>query len=1099
MFLWVISAQANGQKEGTFSLRLTNVAIENVFREIEKTSNYRFIYQVDDVKGLNQVSLDVTDADINTILTDCFKDSQLEYVLENDYIVIRKSKEVKIVQTVDVSLIEIKGKVTDKNGYPLPGATVLENGTLNGVTTDVNGNFSIKVKDALSELKISFIGFTSQLVELTDKTEITIVLTESVNELATVNIISTGYQKVEKVKFLGAAENVANSYFENSHKANLQEGLQGSIAGVQILSNNSHPQAVPEVIIRGVGSAFQEGVGVVGFGAPTTVLGDPAILTPGSPLYVIDGVPTIDGSDLSSINGNDIKSISVLKDAAAASIYGARGANGVIVVETKSGTTGTTKVTYSTQVGFSDFTNLGKSLNTVELQELFVEGLINNTSNGITTEVDALAFLSNPGGSLNSFNANQNTNWGDELTRQSQMRQHNLSVSGGKAANRFYMSLGYLKNETAIKDVDFERVTFRLKYDTEISKKFNVSTNMSYGKTLSDNYETGTSYYSPFKSIYTLRPDFKVFNDDGSYDLSYNYGVNPLGILTDETRKLETNDFRGGVDLNYELIPGLTLESNLSGNYRFTENYNNFPDYIGKGLNNGSSFGIQQNTNILIWNTRTLLRYDLKLDENNSIRSFVGVEQNEVDTKITNVSVNNLRDGAETLDNGTTVDTYTKRSKTAISSMFLNTEYSYKDKYLVKVSLRRDGSSKFGPNKRFGNFYAVGLGWNIYKESFLENIEAFNFLKLRASYGMNGNDQIGSFNYIGTFSGTSFYNGQNAVTIASAGNASLGWEENTTFDVGIDFSLFKNRVSGFIEYYNRNTDKLLYNLGASAYNADTYIFKNFGGMKNSGFEISVNTKNIISRDNGFVWSTGITFTTNKNEITELDKDENISGNYLRKIGEDFNTLYLYGYAGVDPETGVELYYTDETETTTTTSSSGAVKYNHGKTTPDFYWSLTNTFSYKNFSLTAQLYSSWGGQIFETAGLTQNDNGYNGLRDYSNTSRAVYERRWQNPGDITDVPKYVYLNSRSLNTSSRWLHDASFIRLKKVELSYNFPRKILEKTFIKSLRLYVSADNIWTYVKDDTLDNDPEIGGITGGASFNAPLAKTVYFGLNASF
>ena len=270
-------------------------------------------------------------------------------------------------------------------------------------------------------------------------------------------------------------------------------------------------------------------------------------------------------------------------------------------------------------------------------------------------------------------------------------------------------------------------------------------------------------------------------------------------------------------------------------------------------------------------------------------------------------------------------------------------------------------------------------------------------------------------------------------------------------------------------------------------------------MKNSGIEVSLNTKNIISETNSFTWDSGITFTVNKNEITDLKIDDGVSGNYLRKVGEDFNTLNLYGYAGVDPETGNELFYTDETETATTAILTEAVKYNHGKTTPDFYGSLTNTFSYKNFSLLTQIYTSWGGQIFETTGNFQNDNGNNGLLDYSNTSKYVYDNRWQNPGDITDVPKYVYLNSASSAATSRWLHDASYVRLKKVEVSYNFSNKVLEKTFISNLRLYVSADNLWTYTKDDTLQNDPEIGGITGSASFDTPLAKTVYFGLNVSF
>jgi len=736
---------------------------------------------------------------------------------------------------------------------------------------------------------------------------------------------------------------------------------------------------------------------------------------------------------------------------------------------------------------------------------MFIEGLINNTSNSIDTSADALDWLinSNP---YSTFNPNQDTNWGKELTRVGQITQHNLSASGGSNNGNYYLSLGYLKNESAIKEINFERLTMKLKYDTQISKKLKASTIMGYGKTKSNNHETGTSYYNPFTSIYRLRPDFNIYNEDGSYDTSYNFKVNPLGVLTDETRQLETHDFRGALNLNYELIAGLTLETSLSANYRLTENYNNFPSYLGKGANYRigwstvpSSYGNQRNTSIFTWNARSLVRYTKKLGEDHTFVAFAGIEQNAMDVKGNNLSVLNLREGSETFDNGTSETSDSFRNESSISSTFLNLEYDFQKKYLVNTTFRRDGSSRFGANNKYGNFYAIGLGWNIHKEDFMQNNDFVNILKLRASYGVNGNDQISPFGYSGTFDTTGSYNGQNASTISSAGNALIGWEENATFDIGVDFSVFNNRVSGFLDYYSRDTSDLLYNLPVSGLNGDTFVFQNFGGMKNSGVEISLNTKNITTTTDGFTWFTGINLTTNKNEITALETDEIISGNYLRKVGEDFNTLNLYGYAGVDQETGGEMYYIDETETETTMVLGEAEKYNHGKATPDFYGSLINTVTYKNFSLMAQLYSSWGGQIFESNGNVQNDNGYRRTRDYSNTSKHVYDNRWQQPGDITNVPKYVYANSLSSNQTSRWLHDGSYVRLKRVELAYTFSNKILENSFIDRIRVHVSGDNIWTSIKDDALMNDPEMAGITGTASFNNPITKTISFGFNVTF
>jgi TonB-linked SusC/RagA family outer membrane protein len=1071
------------------------ISVDEVFEIIKNQTDYTFIYQSDLFKDTPKVFVKKGKIKIRELLTKSLADENISCeVSENGVILLKKRPRNNLVQGHRVT-----GIVADENGEVLPGVNIIEKGSKNGVASSFLGKYEITVSDKNTILVFSFIGYQTKEVEINGRTEINVTLSESISKLKEVELISTGYQKISKHKVTGAAQNIKQTYYENSYTPTLQEGLQGSIAGLQVISNNTHPQAVPQVIIRGVGSAFQEGVGYVGIGGSNSVLEDPLVLTPGSPLYVIDGVPTVDGKDLSSINGNDIKSITVLKDASAASIYGARGANGVIVVETKSGASGKSRIDFSSQVGFSNFTEINRRLNTNELEELYKEGLINNPTNGIDTEQEAMDYLLNPGGGTTPFNSNQNTDWVDELTRTSLMHQNNLSFSGGKNQNRYYISAGYLKNETPVKDIDFDRLTVRLKYDTKISKRFNMSTNLSYGNLNSENYETGTSFFNPFRNMYLLRPDLKIYKDDGTYDYGYNYRVNPLAVLTEETRRLQTNDFRGFVNLNYEVIDGLSIEPSLSANYKLVDNYNNFPADIGKGYFNGAAYAIQKNTNTFIWDARVLLRYTTKFGEDHSINTFAGIENSATDRKITNVNVENLRPGSQTLDNGDPVDAYTKRLETALASFFINADYSYKNKYFLNASFRRDGSSKFGPEKRYGNFYAVGFSWNLNRESFLENIEAINFLKLRASYGVNGNDQIGSYNYAGTFNGTGFYNGYNAATIASAGDPTLGWEENATFDVGVDFAMFNNRVSGFIDYYNRKTDKLLYNLGISAFNGDNFVFQNFGGMKNSGIEISINTKNIVSKDNSFTWTSGINFTSNKNEITELDKDEIISGTYIRKEGEDYNTLYLYGYAGVDPETGVELYYTDKTETTTTTNKYQAVKYNHGKTSPDFYGSFINTFTYKNFSLTAQLYSSWGGQIFETTGYIQNDNGYQRLRDYSNTSYYVYQKRWQNSGDITDVPKYMYGNSRSETRSSRWLHDGSYIRLKKLELAYDFSKELIQQTFINRLRFYISADNFWTYIKDDTLSNDPEIGGITGAASFDAPLTRTIYFGLNVSF
>ncbi len=1087
------SSQVFSQNEKITINQDKTVTVDEVFDLIMSQTDYTFIYQVDMFKNMPKTTLEKGIFSVSELLNKSLSSGNFIFNIVDNKIVIQEG-------TTNQRFL-VKGKVTDSDGLPIPGANVIEKGKNNGSSSNIKGEYEILASNNSTVLSFSFVGYSTQEVMVNNQTEINIILKESVLELSSVSIISTGYQEISREKITGAAEVIDRSFYENAYRPTLQEGLQGSVAGLQILNNNSHPQALPQVIIRGVGSAFGEGVGVTGFsGQPSVVLGNPPVLTPGSPLYIVDGLPTFDGRDLSAINGNDIKSITVLKDAAATSIYGARAANGVIVIETKSGRSGKARFTYSTQIGISNFTELNRPLNSSQLQELYIEGLINNANNGINDEAGALNFLSNPTGALKPFNVNQNTDWRDALTRTGVMKQHNLSASGGNEASNYYLSIGYLENESPLREINFNRLNVRLKYNTKLSERINVMTNIGFGNTKSNNHETGGSFYNPYRSIYQVRPDFRIFNEDGTYDTNYNFAVNPLGILTDERRQLQTNDFRGVFDINYKIIEGLTFETNLAANYSLNENYNRFPSYLGIGFNRGrDNYGNQLNTNNFIWNARALLRYDLQFGDGSNINVFVGTESNANSTNIINSSVRGLRPGAVTLDNGISENTFTSRVETALTSVFSNAVYDYQGKYLASASFRRDGSSRFGASNKYGNFYAFGLGWNIHEESFMRNTEAFNMLKLRTSYGVNGNDQIGLFGYSGTFNTTGFYNDFNATTIASAGNASIGWEENASFDVGIDYAVFNNRISGSIDYYNRQTTGLLYNLPVSALNADNFVFQNFGGMENKGIEVSLNTQNIVSSSNGFKWNTIITYAANRNKITDQKIDEVISGNSIREVGKDFNTLFLYGYAGADPETGVETFYTDETRTAVTTRIAEATRFDHGRATPDFYGSLINTISFKNFTVTAQLYTSWGGQVFETLGRAQNDNGSMGLRDDSNTSQYVYDNRWRKPGDITDVPKYVYLNSASNNQSSRWLYDASFVRLRRVEVAYDLPNELFRNSFIRSLRVNVSGDNLWTFVKDTRITNDPEMGGITGSASFDTPLIKTVYFGLNASF
>ena len=1070
------------------TLNFENAKLKSVLDDIETKSEFSFFYNNNLIDNSQNVSINVKEKSLAEVLILLFKETNIDFkFLKNQIVLFPKGNTPVPEQLPDLvyasSEIEennespgstseqweqnqVNGTVLDEDGLPIPGANVLLQGSEVGVVTDMDGNFTLKANEG-DILEVSYIGF--ETVEVTATAEpMTITLKISLDQLE--EVIVTGYGSQRKSRVTGSALNMNIEAINGVPRAAVQESLQGNIAGVLVTASSGQPGNTPSVRIRGVGSFDSS-----------------------SPLYVIDGFQTTDEEVMVSLNPSDIQQITVLKDAAATSIYGTRGANGVIVIQTKSGVSGKTEVSYSTQSGLSSATvaERFKPLNTYELQELLVEGVLN--ANIRDNNADALEYLEN-----NGFNPNVNTNWYDLLTREGLYQQHDLSIRGGSEKTRFYISGGYFNQEAIIKASSLERLNSRIKVDHSFNDKLNVGVNLSYNKHISHERPNAGALANPVRAIYRTRPDISPYNEDGTYNFDFNSTHNPLAQAEEEKRKYITHRILAGANLNYNFAKGLSFESMINMNQAFLDNTIRLPSGFGSGRPVGRG---EQDTDFLFtWLFRNLLKYELNWNDH-YLTAFAGYELQKTRNKETDLTVENIPDGFEDLINGSLPTTAsTEKIQSGLNSVFVNAEYAYADKYLISGSVRRDGSSSFGDNNKYGVFWSVGLGWNMAKEGFMDDVEFISDLKFRFSYGANGNDPVsGIFNLYSI----NDYNNNPGIYFSALGNPNIKWEVNNPLNFGLDYSFLEGRIQGSFDWYKRETRDLLRARPISATNGDTSIAENIGAMENSGMEFNVITRNIINQDNGFNWTTSLNITTNKNKVTKLTGNDEpiVTPTSITKVGEDYETFYLPMYAGVDPANGNALWYTDESRSEVTAVFSNASPGIIGKATPDFYAGLRNSFSYRGVTLDFQLYTAWGGMVYDTWERYNSSDGSRRLSDMGNVTRGTYERRWQKPGDITDVPAFVYGNTQTgsiSQSSSRFVYDGSFIRLREVSLSYNLPLSAIESIGLSKARVYVKGNNLYTYIKDDRLERDPE-AGYDGRLDQEIPITKTIFLGLDITF
>lgn len=975
----------------------------------------------------------------------------------------------------------ITGVVNDqRTGAPLPGVSVTPKGSRQGTQTKEDGTFSITVPAGARVLVFSYVGYGTEEITLGTSNTLTINLGGSgAKNLDEVVVVAYGTQTERKIT--GSVSKVSGTELENRPFTSVDQMLQGKVPGLQSVSPTGQPGGIQQVRIRGIGS----------------------ITAGAAPLYVVDGVPLNTGdfsrlsntsNALAGINPNDIESVSVLKDAASASIYGARAANGVILITTKKGRAGKSKVKIDTDFGFSNLAyvnDLSKPLTRDEYFDLTREGLINAGA----TQAQVTSILNTLG-----FSNTANEDWVDLVTRQGTTQNVTASVSGGDAKTTFYASAGYFDQKAVVIKSDFRRYSGNFNIRHKATDRFTIGLSLNGSYNHQNSPAQSSNFRNPVADAYWLRPSQNAYNADGTVNFStttFNQLFNPLAIAEYDRTLLDNVKLLGNISAEYQIFKDLKFTSRFGIDYFNIEEEQYYNPFFGDARTVGGRVW-NYSTRVSNWVWTNLLNYrrEFMADKDLAVDLTVGYEAQK--SKQRNVSARG--EGVPTL---TIIDLPVPSSPSIASgtrsdysfvSVLSNLQLSFRSKYNLSGSLRRDGSSRFGSNNKYGTFWSVGGAWNIDQESFLAGSAFVNSLKLRASYGVNGNAEIGNYTWKETYGFTFNYNQLPGSAPIQVENENLTWEINKPFNVGVDVTVWSGRVTANVDYYIRKTTALILADPLSPTSGLTSVQTNIGSMENRGVELALNVVPVKTKD--FVWDVSFNIALNRNKILSLRNNQDIlSLPHIRRVGEDFQSIYTRLWAGVDPATGAPRWYKDASKKQTTGLFGEAERVIIGSASPKGFGSFSTSFTYKNLVLDAQFNYQYGNKVYDNWGFISWSDGFN---PQLNKIRKQLGR-WRQPGDVTDIPKYVYGGANTSNAeSSRWYYKGDFIRLRDLTLSYTLPKRVIDAIKIDNARFYVRGTNLWTKAFDKNITFDPE-QPITGVNDLQVMIQRTISVGVSVGF
>ncbi len=1076
----------------TVTATFKNATLSEVLWEVQRQTDFTFVYSTEEVKNVKVEKLIVNHEKIANVLDKCLKGSGLTYTVHDGVIAIKPVSKVEEMAAPQQKT-KLNGTVVDETGEAIIGANVIVKGTTNGCTTDLDGHFTLDVDHLPATLMVSYIGYTRQEIKVTSAKTIKVEMAPDNNLMD--EVVITGYGTFKKSAYAGSAASVKGETLKDVPAISFKDLLQGNAPGVQFTSSSGQPGASSSLRIRGMGS----------FNASN------------SPLYVIDGVPMRSGtintmsSDagldiMSTINSSDIESVTVIKDAAAASLYGSRAANGVVLITTKKGKAGKPSISLKADWGSSDFAmDYRPIMGGEERRQYIYDGLVAGQIKKGKSEADAMAYAD---GEIDDYAPVPwcgYTDWDDVLFKKGNHQSYEASLSGGTDRFKYYSSLSYLKQDGIAINSGLERISGRLNVDFQATSKLKLGANVLFATVNQDVYSEGTSYSSPF---YTSRnavvPSDPIYNEDGSWnrDLIRIGDRNPLLSATyDYQREYVTRTFNT-IYGEYEFIKDLKFKSTFSYDYVITKgkDWSDPRTSNGDDINGGMSKKYYE-YNKMVWANQ--VSYKTSIARDHHIDALVGYEiDDQYRDYLSGYATNFATHDKNQISNGMKTESVGGNdTRTRMVSYLTRLNYDYKNKYYLGGSFRTDGSSRFQRDNRWGSFWSISGAWRIIEEEFMSPTKDWlTDLKIRASYGVNGTLPSDYFGYMGLSSLTNGYLEQPGIIQSQLRNDDLQWETNYNLNLGLDFALW-NRINVTLEYYTRTTKNLLMDRPISMTTGFSSYLMNIGEVKNKGVELEISSTNIQTKD--FSWNTTFNISHNKNKIVTLDgmQTEIKSGSQIRKVGKSYRTFYMIEFAGINPETGAPQFYTNDVDengnyikdiTEEINKAHAIVLDKHAE--PNAIGGLSNTLRYKWFDLNFMFSYQFGGYSYDNwAQKTEH-----GGNDLEANIPSYYKDSWKKPGDVTKYELFYEKPSVAMNkvTTTRRLHSTDFIRLKTLTFGFTVPKDWTRKIGIENVRLYASANNLWTWAAYDYYDPEAVSGGT---AIWGTPPLKTVTFGINVNF
>jgi TonB-linked SusC/RagA family outer membrane protein len=1044
-------------KQNDISISFKNLTIKEVFKELNTRTGLKFIYSPLDMNENKKISGDFKNATIEKVLSLVLAEANVTYVIKDNTIIIKKAQSDKTVT----------GRVVDEKSVPNPGVMVKASPSGIATMTDLEGNFSLKVSGSDTELIFSMLGFAPQTITIDDRVDYAIQLIPSVESLNEIVVVGYGVQKRSDVT--GAISSVSSEQINKMPSTSISEMLRGSAPGIQVTIGSAAPGGGSSILIRGRRS-----------------------LSAGNdPLYIVDGVPSVNIDD---VNSNEIASIEILKDAAAQSIYGARAANGVILITTKRGVSGKTKVNVNSYTGMQNLNRNFEFYNGDQWAAYRKEAFYN--AYGYYNEDEVFKGLMK-----NSYESKKYVDWEDVMINTAWQNKNDVLIQSGNEKTKYALSLGHFYQDGMVPASDFKRFTGRLNIDQTLSNKVSVGSNIAYTKS----YRTITE--GSFNSFITMPPLAEVYNADGSLKEDVTEAgeshYNPLFNIANSENNSITDRLNVNLFADWKIVKNLSYRLNTSLNNRKVQQnfYKGIKHFTGR--NNGGSATVGESTynDYLVEN---ILNYTKDFDKHHfdatGVASINGIQWKSISNTGLGFPNDDLSYNAISSASSFSIPVY-QFSDRKLLSYLARTRYNYDSRYLITLAVRVDGSSVFGANNKYGYFPSAAFAWRAKQESFLKDVDFLYDLKLRLSYGQVGNQGISPYTTLGLANKylTEFgdqtevgYLPNNDLT-----NPNLKWETSTSTNIGLDFGFFKGRVSGTLELYDTQTTDLLVERSLSSTSGYSSQLVNLGHVQNRGIELALNTVAIDTKD--FRWNVGVNFSANRNKIKKiaglLDADgipvDDLNNKWF--IGKSMNVYYDYQF------NGIWQLNDDIANSSMPTASPGAVRVNDVdgdnvisaadrvviQRDPEWISSLITSFEYKNINLSFDLNYLKGGLLYNSY-LTSFSTG----GDLTGKRNGVRRNYWtvNNPSNETPAPNFV---QPPAFLSSLAYENADYLRLRNISVSYTMPSKIVEKMGITNLRLFSTMSNVFTLTDVQGYGPEQNPG--------DYPEPRTLLFGLNFSF